>query len=363
MLRLSVGVAGVLLTVGLAHAEPAADVYNNCQHASDTKLKIESCTTIIDRGSQETQAWRAAAFALRGDVYFGDANYTAALADYDQALKLNPNEVNYFDRGVAHARLGERLLALADLDQAIRMNPRVGQYFRSRGRTWMEHGEPDLAIADLSQAIRLDPQDDSAYFWRAKAHRRKLEYHLAQADLDASLGINPSDQIVKDELTDVADTLKNNYGEELADYVVAPQSTLFAQVGGGTPGSIPGGEVISTPLLADWFSKKMKFLYIDVLKTKHDPMAGTEYLDYAGDGGSFDDATQKRLAADLEKLTGKDKAYILAFFCAGSNCRESYNASLRALALGYTNVFWHRGGMAALTDIAQRRAAVNAAPK
>ena len=35
----------------------------------------------------------------------------------------------------------------------------------------------------------------------------------------------------------------------------------------------------------------------------------------------------------------------MVFFCQGAHCWESYNASLRAIDLGYTNVYWYRGGL------------------
>jgi lipoprotein NlpI len=35
----------------------------------------------------------------------------------------------------------------------------------------------------------------------------------------------------------------------------------------------------------------------------------------------------------------------LIFFCAGSRCWHSYNACLRAINLGYTRVYWYRGGL------------------
>ena len=33
------------------------------------------------------------------------------------------------------------------------------------------------------------------------------------------------------------------------------------------------------------------------------------------------------------------------FYCEGAQCWESYNAALRALDLGYSNVLWYRGGL------------------
>jgi rhodanese-related sulfurtransferase len=36
----------------------------------------------------------------------------------------------------------------------------------------------------------------------------------------------------------------------------------------------------------------------------------------------------------------------MVFYCVDSECWLSYNAALRAIALGYTNVMWYRGGIA-----------------
>src|SRR5262249_33784720 len=35
----------------------------------------------------------------------------------------------------------------------------------------------------------------------------------------------------------------------------------------------------------------------------------------------------------------------LVFFCLSSRCWLSYNAALRAIGAGYTNVMWYRGGI------------------
>ncbi|MND08271.1 hypothetical protein D3C83_307850 [compost metagenome] len=35
------------------------------------------------------------------------------------------------------------------------------------------------------------------------------------------------------------------------------------------------------------------------------------------------------------------------FFCVDTECWLSYNAALRAIRLGYSNVMWYRGGISA----------------
>ena len=40
----------------------------------------------------------------------------------------------------------------------------------------------------------------------------------------------------------------------------------------------------------------------------------------------------------------KDKTSPIVFYCLSWECWLSYNAAMRAVALGYKNVFWYRGG-------------------
>jgi hypothetical protein len=45
----------------------------------------------------------------------------------------------------------------------------------------------------------------------------------------------------------------------------------------------------------------------------------------------------------------------LVFFCACVECWESYNAALRALRLGYREVYWYRGVNAGTIRIKETR--------
>ena len=64
-------------------------------------------------------------------------------------------------------------------------------------------------------------------------------------------------------------------------------------------------------------------------------------------GANFIDTLQGQFAGRLERITGGDKARPLVFFCVNTQCWLSYNASLRAAALGYSKVYWYRGGIEA----------------
>ncbi len=54
-------------------------------------------------------------------------------------------------------------IALADYNEAIRLDPNEASVYNSRGVAWRAKQEYDKAIADYSEAIRLDPTYALAY--------------------------------------------------------------------------------------------------------------------------------------------------------------------------------------------------------
>ena len=58
----------------------------------------------------------------------------AAIADYDIAIRLNPDDADaYYNRGVAKGKLGQHFAAIADYDIAIRLNPDYADAYNNRG--------------------------------------------------------------------------------------------------------------------------------------------------------------------------------------------------------------------------------------
>ena len=140
------------------------------------------------------------------------------------------------------------------------------------------------------------------------------------------------------------------YANELLDYNVPPQAALRpdSDVGTPTPTQIPGAHVVTTQGIVAEMRKGTQFLFLDVLASQHPETAlHAQWLPGAGAGGSFGDRTQQQFGAELNQFTGGRKDQWVVFFCQGPICWESYNAALRAVALGYRNVLWYRGGLAA----------------
>ena len=140
---------------------------------------------------------------------------------------------------------------------------------------------------------------------------------------------------------------------ELEDFGIAPTRTLHNEpMHGPTPTSIPGGQVITTTGLLDMRRRGIPHVLVDVL-------GGPEMLPNAipaawlSQAGSFNDETQRRGAAMLMGATQGRKDMPLVFYCQSPHCWMSYNAALRAINAGFTNVLWYRGGVEAWSRNAQ----------
>ncbi len=142
--------------------------------------------------------------------------------------------------------------------------------------------------------------------------------------------------------------------EEDSDFGVPPTRELrLTDYAAPTPRAVPGARTIRTPQLQAWLGRDapMRPLLIDVIGGEgHDSIPGAIWLPGAGRGRAFDDAVQAQLAKTLEAITGRIRTRPLVFFCASENCWLSYNAALRAAALGYSEVYWYRGGIEAWTS-------------
>ena len=106
-------------------------------------------------------ATRDAAYFVRFGTYKLDAcDYAAAIANYDRAIALNPDDAEaYHNRGIAKDAQGDYAGAIADYDRAIALNPEDADAYHNRGVTKAEQGDYAGAIADYDRVIALDPDN------------------------------------------------------------------------------------------------------------------------------------------------------------------------------------------------------------
>ena len=210
----------IAIGLGLAPGGVAlADAADNCVQNNDRDRQIRACTLIIEGRvkGHEFAAAKAVPYYNRGNAYNSKGEHDRAIADYGQAIRLDPknrtpittaaspitakaimtapsritisyqlrpaNTGSYMNRGIAHYSKGDYDRAIADYGQAIRLNPKdANSLCDPRHRLSQQGRYYDRAIAEFGQSIRLDPKDPKAYENRGYAYDSKGDFDRAIAD-------------------------------------------------------------------------------------------------------------------------------------------------------------------------------------
>ncbi len=115
-----------------------------------------------------------------------------AAADYDRALRLNPQlELAYRNRGVARHKLGDRVNSLLDLEIAISIAPDFFEAYQARNV--VRHLNSDIlgAFLDCEQMLRLRPDSAIAHYNRACALCRLGRVDELFVDLYEAIRLDP----------------------------------------------------------------------------------------------------------------------------------------------------------------------------
>ncbi len=169
-------------------------------------------------------------FFIQAEDKYDKGDYQGAIADYSQALKINPNLAQaYYRLGLTRSKSGDNqkavenlqkatelftaqgkkadairsqgvvrsLLkdykgAIAALTEAIRLNVKDTLAYNNRGNARSELGDLQGAIADYSQALNINPNYTQAYINRGNARSASKDKQGAIADYNQALKINPN---------------------------------------------------------------------------------------------------------------------------------------------------------------------------
>jgi Flp pilus assembly protein TadD len=119
----------------------------------------------------------------RGLVFADAGNFNRAIMEYNKALEINPNDIDaYNDRGLAYKNQRNFIQAIADYNKALEINPNSAQVYDNLGNAYSVQGDFNQGIINYTKAIELDPDDVMGYKNRAACHYYLKQYLKARED-------------------------------------------------------------------------------------------------------------------------------------------------------------------------------------
>src|ERR1700740_1708386 len=154
---------------------------------------IDGCTAVIQSG-QEPREKLATAFDNRAVAYRRKGQYDRALQDYEQAIRLNPNNANaYNNRGIIYRIKGEYGRAIADYDEAIWLkNGDFPVAYYNRALAYADKGEYELSLRDFDAVVRFNAGNALALYARGLTLLKKGDIEAGKNDINAAKAINPN---------------------------------------------------------------------------------------------------------------------------------------------------------------------------
>ena len=174
----------VLFTAWTAHAQSDASIisfgntdaqlcYNAAQIASISAGTLEHCDEALSQRALPRPD-RIATLVNRGIVLNHQQDFTAAFADFEAALALDPEtSAAYVNRGNTYFALKQFDLAIAEYSQSLQMNPQdpyIAHF--NRGLANEATRESQLAFVDFVRVTELRPGWEPATF-RVEQYRAK----------------------------------------------------------------------------------------------------------------------------------------------------------------------------------------------
>ncbi len=150
--------------------------------------------TPLDLTDKSAEPTTAEGFGRRGAVFASNGKLDAALADFDKAVALAPNDAGYL-RQRAGARLANRqpLLAAGDLDKAIALDAANPDARLMRAGLRLGAHVPAGAAEDLHAADKALPPPSDKRLQLASMLTAADDYEAALPNFDAWLKAHPED--------------------------------------------------------------------------------------------------------------------------------------------------------------------------
>jgi len=137
-------------------------------------------------------------YFYRGNIYYGQQNYAAALSDYLKAVELNPKYSEaYYNIGVTYNTTNKFQESIEPLTKAINIMPNEYMY-QTRASSFFNLRRLQEAVDDYTNAIAINPKVGQAYFNRGATYLSMQQKSNACADWKTAsdLGFTKADEMI-----------------------------------------------------------------------------------------------------------------------------------------------------------------------
>jgi tetratricopeptide (TPR) repeat protein len=129
----------------------------------------------------DSSDWQAIAYYGLGTLERNNNNNEAALSYFNTSLKIKPRAEAYLERGFYY--LDEsKCAALADFTEAIKLQPDMSDSYIWRGYIYSEQKKYLEALSDLNEGLTKNPKDSRGFLFRANIYKEQGQHSLAIAD-------------------------------------------------------------------------------------------------------------------------------------------------------------------------------------
>jgi tetratricopeptide (TPR) repeat protein len=176
----------------------ARQVFDLCAGENDTpsEVAIEACSEVLAREPAEGR-WDKLR-VLRGGAFLDLQLYDEAIGDFSAVLSRTPAEWDALAlRAVAYSSKGEPKPALADIQQAVKLQPDSTSVQYLAGFIHELNNDLDGAIASFSIVLRLKPAMRDALYARGALYERTGQNDKALADYAAMVRLDPNDVLAR----------------------------------------------------------------------------------------------------------------------------------------------------------------------
>ena len=223
----------------LARARAHEGTKHGDEHRS-LRAAIEDYTRAIELTSPDQASSLYQIYIRRGDDYREMKEHALALADYNRAVGLAPNEASaYCQRGSLFRTMKDYQRALADHSKVVDLIPHATVRWIYRGELFVEMGQPDRALDDYNKAISLEVETEGSWAWQAYMNRGQIFQErgdLDRAIADYTKGLSLNDLNAHDfALRAQAYRLRGDFDRALADLskaiLLRPQARYYVSRG------------------------------------------------------------------------------------------------------------------------------------